>query len=83
MNDIKVSKLMSLVLRHKPETIGINLDENGWADIKELINRIRNNGFPDFNIDYLSYIVENNDKKRFKISDNGLKIRASQGHSIK
>lgn len=67
MNDIKVSKLMSLVLRHKPETIGINLDENGWADIKELINRIRNNGFPDFNIDYLSYIVENNDKKGLRL----------------
>jgi len=82
MNDIKVSKLMSLVLRHKPETIGISLDENGWVDINEFINGIRNNGFPDFNDIYLFYIVENNDKKRFKISDNGLRIRASQGHSI-
>ena len=33
----ETSKYMSLILRHKPETIGITLDEHGWADVDELI----------------------------------------------
>ena len=31
------SRYMSLILRHKPETIGISLDEHGWANVDELI----------------------------------------------
>jgi Mg2+/Co2+ transporter CorC len=34
------SKFISLILRHKPETIGIQLDEHGWADVKELIDGV-------------------------------------------
>ena len=34
------SKFISLILRHKPETIGITLDEHGWADVRELIDGI-------------------------------------------
>ena len=32
-----ISKFMSLVLRHKPEEIGLQLDESGWAAVEELI----------------------------------------------
>ena len=42
MNLTKVSKFLSLILRHKPETIGIGLDKNGWANIDELIKGISN-----------------------------------------
>lgn len=34
MNDIKIGKYICLILRHKPEIIGIELDKNGWANMK-------------------------------------------------
>ena len=74
----KISKFLSYVLRHKPESIGLSLDSQGWASIDELISKA------DFSLDYelLTQAVEQNDKKRFAISEDGLYIRASQGHSI-
>jgi len=82
------SKFLSLVLRHKPETIGLKLDKNGWVAIGRLLDQME---IHDRMIDYeeLMEIVENNDKKRFEIKeldrDNGYYnlIRASQGHSVK
>lgn len=80
MDYIKVSKFMSLVLRHKPETINIKLNEHGWVPINEFIEKINKYGHFNINIDILNKIVSENDKQRFKIQDG--KIRASQGHSI-
>jgi len=76
-----ISKFLSLVLRHSPETIGLKLDENGWADVEELIAKCSTNG-NSLNQELLDYVVENNDKKRFAFNDDKTKIRASQGHSI-
>ena len=81
-HQIKTSKFLSLVLRHKPDTIGLTLDENGWADTKELLDKINNNDFK-LTLDELKSVVENNDKKRFLFSPDFSKIRANQGHSIK
>ena len=36
--DKRLSKFLSLILRHKPETVGISLDEHGWADVDELLD---------------------------------------------
>jgi putative RNA 2'-phosphotransferase len=80
-NNKKISKMMSLVLRHKPSHIGVQLDENGWVSVKELINGIKNKGV-SINEVLLKEIVEGNDKQRFIFSDDGLNIRANQGHSI-
>ncbi|WP_202700517.1 RNA 2'-phosphotransferase [Flavobacterium sp. UGB4466] len=78
-----VSKFLSLVLRHSPETIGLNLDENGWADVEELIIKCNKNGSQNqMTAELLDYVVENNDKKRFAFNEDKTKIRASQGHSI-
>lgn len=41
----KTSVFISLILRHKPEVIGINLDAHGWADVQELIAGIKVCGF--------------------------------------
>lgn len=76
-----VSKFLSLVLRHSPETINLKLDENGWADVEELIAKCTKNGNA-LNAELLDYVVENNDKKRFAFNEDKTKIRASQGHSI-
>ncbi len=76
-----ISKFLSLVLRHQPETIGIQLDQNGWTDITELIAKSNGYGI-QFDRETLNHIVETNSKKRFAINDTNDKIRASQGHSI-
>lgn len=76
-----VSKFLSLVLRHSPETIGLKLDENGWADVEELIQKCSKKG-NILDSELLDYVVENNDKKRFAFNEDKTKIRASQGHSI-
>jgi putative RNA 2'-phosphotransferase len=76
-----ISKFLSLVLRHKPETIGIQLDKNGWIDVEELIEKSNNYGIK-FDREVLNYIVETNSKKRFAFNQTLDKIRASQGHSV-
>jgi putative RNA 2'-phosphotransferase len=76
-----LSKFISLVLRHKPEEIGLELDANGWADTKELIRRINEKG-EGLTLEILKEIVETNDKKRFAFNEDHSMIRASQGHSI-
>ncbi len=75
------SKFLSLVLRHSPDTIGIHLDANGWAEIAELIEKCNTN-HQNFDIEILKTIVETNDKKRFAFNEDNTKIRANQGHSI-
>ncbi len=78
---VKASTLLSLILRHKPETVGIKIDENGWAICADLLIKLEENNFP-LTEEELEFIVKKNNKKRFAFSDDGLKIRANQGHSI-
>ena len=76
------SKFLSLILRHKPETIGISLDDNGWADVNQLLSNIAIKD-KDFNFKVLEDIVRTDGKKRYSFNDDKTKIRANQGHSIK
>jgi putative RNA 2'-phosphotransferase len=76
-----ISKFLSLVLRHQPETIGIQLDQNGWADVSELIEKANKYGVK-FDSELLHHIVQTNSKKRFAFNETLDKIRASQGHSV-
>ncbi|MDI9340308.1 MAG: RNA 2'-phosphotransferase [Sediminibacterium sp.] len=82
MENLKhISKFLSLVLRHKPETIGIQLDSNGWVDVTELLTKM-NQHRHTLDVKTLWQVVETNDKRRFAFSEDGSKIRASQGHSV-
>jgi putative RNA 2'-phosphotransferase len=84
MNEIekkKISKFLSYVLRHHPEIIDLNLDENGWADVDELIKKSTDNS-TGFTFEELDEIVQTNAKKRFAFNEDKSRIRASQGHSI-
>ena len=74
------SKFMSLILRHKPEAIGISLDEHGWADVDELIAGISRTH--ELNKDILEEIVRTDDKQRYSFNEDKTLIRANQGHSI-
>ncbi|WP_420551443.1 RNA 2'-phosphotransferase [Tenacibaculum aiptasiae] len=78
----RISKFLSLLLRHKPEKIGLTLDKNGWALVDELLIKSKKSG-TSFTRENLDYVVMTNDKKRFSFNDDKTKIRASQGHSIK
>ena len=76
----ETSKYISLILRHKPETIGITLDEHGWANVDELISGIAKTH--EMNMNILEEIVSTDEKQRYSFNDDKTKIRANQGHSI-
>ena len=81
MNLQNISRYMSLILRHKPEVIGISLDEHGWAAVNELINGIARNN-EGFDMATLEEIVKTDNKQRYSFNADKTLIRANQGHSI-
>lgn len=79
----RLSKFISMILRHKPQVIGITLDEHGWADVDELIKGINETGEEvKFSKDTLEIIVKTDKKQRYSFSQDKTLIRANQGHSI-
>jgi putative RNA 2'-phosphotransferase len=81
-NLVKISKFLSLVLRHAPETIRVTMDKNGWVGIQELIDNANTYKNLHLTTDIIKKVVETNDKQRFILSDDEKRIRANQGHSI-
>ena len=75
-----ISQYISLILRHKPETIGITLDEHGWANVDELLKGVSRK-YP-LTREELDEIVATDEKQRYSFNDDGTLIRANQGHSI-
>ncbi|MBQ2911366.1 MAG: RNA 2'-phosphotransferase [Clostridia bacterium] len=80
MSLINTSRFISLILRHKPSEIGIELDEHGWANVAELIEGI--NKKQPFDMAQLEEIVASDDKQRYSFNEDKTLIRANQGHSI-
>lgn len=76
-----ISKFLSLVLRHKPEEIGLKMDANGWVNVDELLEKMNNNSQP-LDFETLEELVVANDKQRFAFNDDYTLIRANQGHSV-
>ena len=76
----RISKYMSLILRHKPEVIGIELDAHGWADVDALLEGIGRKYAIDREI--LDDIVRNDEKQRYAFNEDKTMIRANQGHSV-
>ena len=81
MHDKHLSKFLSLILRHKPEKLGVTLDANGWGSVPDIIQKMNERGM-NVDLDRILAVVENNDKQRFRLSDDRQRIRANQGHSI-
>src|SRR5437764_11140257 len=75
----RISKFLSLILRHEPTRVGIKLDESGWVPVDELLDAVTAHGQP-LSLEELQEVVDTNDKKRFTIQDGF--IRANQGHSV-
>jgi putative RNA 2'-phosphotransferase len=76
-----LSRLLSRVLRHEPESVGVELDPAGWVRIDKLLSQLKKSGYKA-DRELLDQVVKTNDKKRFTISEDGLRIRAAQGHSV-
>lgn len=80
MSEKETSQFLSLILRHKPQVIGITLDEHGWADVAELIEGVNKTHPLDF--EGLKKIVAEDEKQRYSFNEDQTLIRANQGHSI-
>lgn len=77
----RASKFLSLVLRHEPAAAHVTLDSAGWAEVAALLEGCAKAGRSLTRLD-LEHVVTTNAKKRFEFSSDGLRIRASQGHSV-
>ena len=82
MNTNKQSRRLCYVLRHAPEEVGLTLGDGGWVLIDDLLTGMSGNGWGIDRAE-LELVVTTNDKRRFTISKDGLRIRAAQGHSVK
>lgn len=82
MDSVKLSKFLSLVLRHKPDEIGIEVHDDGWVFVDELLSKMNKSSMTVDNDD-LKKVVAESDKKRFSFNEDMSMIRANQGHSIK
>jgi putative RNA 2'-phosphotransferase len=80
-SDKSISKFLSLILRHEPQRIGLVLDKHGWSDVSELLLKAADHGVA-LTLEQLKRIVAENEKRRFMLSGDGLRIRANQGHSV-
>lgn len=76
----RISKRLSYVLRHRPESVGLELEAGGWLRVDTLLAALASNG-SSVSQQVLEKVVAENDKQRFELSDDGLRIRARQGHS--
>ena len=78
-NRTELSKFLSYVLRHKPQSIGLVLDDEGWAKIDDIIDKSNKK----LSLELIEEVVANCEKQRFALSPDGQRIRANQGHSVK
>ncbi len=80
--DLKqISKSLSYVLRHRPDSIGITLEPEGWIAVSELLDAFARNG-QVYSRALIEQVVAENTKQRFEFDDEGQRIRARQGHSV-
>ncbi|MBF9221403.1 RNA 2'-phosphotransferase [Hymenobacter ruricola] len=77
----RLSKFLSLHLRHKPDAIGLQLQEGGWVSVADLLAACATHGTP-ISREELAEIVAGSDKQRFAFDETGTRIRAQQGHSV-
>ncbi|MFK7883144.1 MAG: RNA 2'-phosphotransferase [Phycisphaerales bacterium] len=78
---VRVSKRLSYVLRHQPDSVGLVLDDAGWVDVSALLDALSAHG-PEVSAEMLRHVVVTNSKQRFEFDANETRIRARQGHSV-
>jgi putative RNA 2'-phosphotransferase len=78
---LEKSKILARWLRHRPDAIGLTIDRHGWVDVAELLAKAAAAGIRITSAELQQLVIEN-DKQRFSLSADGLRVRAAQGHSI-
>jgi len=78
---VRISKLLSLGLRHDPNALSLTIDHAGWTDVSAVLRGLAARG-EAIDEEELEEIVATSDKQRFALSPDGTRIRANQGHSI-
>ena len=78
---VSTSKFLSLILRHEPERVGLLLGDGGWVSVEALLACCEQARKP-MSLELLKEVVATSDKQRFAFSEDGLLIRANQGHSV-
>jgi putative RNA 2'-phosphotransferase len=78
----RLSKFLSLILRHEPEKVGLVLEEGGWVEVSTLLRALQKAGHRVDEL-LLQQVVRENDKQRFAFNEDSSKIRANQGHSVR
>lgn len=81
MSGERLSRRLSYVLRHAPESVGLTLDAGGWVGVDELLMALAAHG-ATVSREELDQVVAASDKQRFAFDATGARIRASQGHSV-
>jgi putative RNA 2'-phosphotransferase len=79
--DVRASKRLAYVLRHRPDSVGLALDEHGWVGVDQLLDALAASG-TSLSRDELVHVVATNDKQRFELDVGRDRIRARQGHSL-
>ena len=64
----ELSRFISLILRHKPEVIDINLDIHGYANVKQLIRGINEKSNHTIDYEILEDIVNTDNKGRYSFN---------------
>ena len=80
INFVKLSKYMSMLLRHRPEAAGLSMDDKGYVLLDSLVQACVDYGYNIAKSDIL-WMIENTEKRRFELDGSGDLIRAVQGHS--
>lgn len=77
----QAGRFLCYVLRHRPDAIGLTLDDRGYVAIADLITALARHGHPVSRMQLVE-IVATDAKRRFGLCADGTRIRAQQGHSI-
>ncbi len=75
----RLSKMLSLMLRHRPEEFGVEVDRYGYADVEAVLAALQDRS-PSTIMADIDHLVYDAEKQRFEIADG--RIRARYGHSI-
>ena len=83
--DERLSRFLTMVLRHRPGRLGLQLDEQGWVAIPELLEALaKSPGRRVVDESALRSIVRTDAKERYEIDEAACpaRIRARYGHSV-
>lgn len=82
MKNADISKFLSFVLRHDPQSIQLDMDQQGWVFVQQLIDHAKTIKGINLDIEKISHVVASCEKQRFKLSEDSSCIKANQGHSV-